>query len=137
MPWQAHLFIGERVHDFDEARAIYLKLDPNVKFPDDVYDEWPEVPFELKLHGKSYDLGCSLFIEGEGGYPWPSEDKYNTGAMVCIPITSRYSPSILDRAHMCGRPDPFEINLEEVTDLLNQVRETWPDAQFMICDRFH
>jgi len=147
MPWQAHLFIGEPIATYEQAAAILIKLgaDPaQVEAKKDELDyHAPEdlgtPKRSITYRGVVHEVAPAVFVEGEAGDSFPEQDPkaMNTFAMVCFPLTTRYSPEILDVGNPHGRPDPFIIDMDGVADILRQVREWWPEAQFMVCDVFH
>jgi len=148
MPWQAHLFIGERVIDQTDVRRILTTLQhPDASLSDDDLDASVEdrtdfeTPFTLTYKGRQFSLPATLYIEGEaGGDPLPRKARFrdeNSFALFGIQITSRYKGTLLDLGTPHGRPDPFVLDLAALADLLRQVRERWPAAEILMMDVFH
>lgn len=147
MPWQAHLFIGEVVHDYVEIKEVLDKLgidyshimDNDDLFSGEAYKKVIlHIPGELGTTGKNFTVAIQPMKESEGGTCFPvNKSNPYTDAIVGFELTSRYDPSILDRDYKHGRPEPFVINLNEANVLLQQVRKFWPEAQLIMWDNFH
>jgi len=142
MPWQAQLFIGQRVHNWDEVRAIYKKFG-HVLSEDDLELEetqWdlPTIPFSFNWDGEQWNVHASFRREPEGGCPFPVDklEDYSDAAIV-FDLTSRYKGAILDGQYEHGRPEPFEFEVEDVLHILNQVRKKWPEAKAIIWDKWY
>lgn len=147
MPYQAHLFIGERVGTFDDARGVLRRLgvrDDQMPEDEEEFDEHlrdglaesfalPER--QIIYRGTQYAAIPFLFAE-----EFPAEEPTSdyTCALIGIPLTSRYRGAILDVDYVRGgRPEPFEINLDDAADLLRQVQEWWPTAKLLMMDIDH
>lgn len=151
MPWQAHIFIGKKVATYDDIRQIAKELNLSVKIDEDVddgssitSDNWHDAVKKKKLviplvyKGKTYKFKPEFKTESEGGSTFPNSqvDTY-TDAMVGFALTTRYAPTLLDKEFANGRPEPFELNLNEMQDLLSQVRKAWPTASIYMWDIWH
>lgn len=138
MPWQAQLFIGVPVHDYDEARQILGKLGAFLKGYDDESLCNTAANKTVNFRGKVRQITIGFSREAEGGcpFPMPKSEPY-TDAIVGFYLTARYSPALLDEGHKHGRPEPFCFDPLEVADLLKQVREWWPEAQAIIWDNWY
>lgn len=153
MPWQAHIWIGVKIHDYVEARQALLALEkgPGVKLKHGpagagstvagtVDELLPDIAFLVPLvyKGKSVVAKATMEVDREHGvtFPVPNSRVY-TAALVGIHLTSRYSPAILDEGHRNGRPEPFELDLDALQDLLAQVRGWWPEARVLMMDIWH
>lgn len=137
MPWQAHIFVGERVHDYDEVRAVFDKL--GYKHGDIDDDELQEEEFSAQItaYGVQHEVSVQFYQEQEGGIEFPvsRSDPY-TDALVGIKLTQRYEPGIFNSGWPHGREEPFELDLEELGKVLAQVRKWWPDAKILMMDVF-
>lgn len=136
MPTQAQLYIGERVHDFEEIEALYEKLgvDTAAADPEDPYTLYDcQKPVTLNYRGETVTLSLGFYNDNEGSFPVPKDEAYSS-ALVGIALTSRYAPTLLDRGHEHGRPDPFEVDVGALADLLEQVRDFWPEAEVLMMD---
>jgi len=149
MPWQAQLFIGKRIRTFNNIRAIFDELgidhsqasDENLRYPEDCGPPLVK-KVTLTLDDFSFTAEMTAMFECEGGSDFPAVDtlmieEAYTDAIIGLPLTGRYRPSILDRAHEHGRPEPFTINLHEAAELLGQVQAFWPDAELLLWDMYH
>lgn len=136
MPSQAQLYIGQRVHDFEEIEALYKKLgvDTTDVDPEDPYTLYDcEKSVKLNYQGEEVTLLLGFHYDNEGSFPVPRDEDYSS-ALVGISLTSRYAPTLLDRGHEHGRPDPFELDLGALASLLEQVRTFWPEAEVLMMD---
>lgn len=148
MPWQAHLWIGERILNGTDARRVLatLGLDPR-KVPDDpealqdFADEHLRTRVTLSCRGVTKSLPVHLVIEREAGasYPITSGADLSCFALVGVQITSRYQGTLLDAGHPGGRPDPLVLDLDELRALRDAVRQQlpWPAAEVLMMDLFH
>lgn len=139
MPWQAHLFVGVPVHNYDEVRAVFTKLGIGTALA--VKDEdlsGVSKRASVKHRGKVFRVAIAFMREYEGGCEFPVgiEEKY-TDAIVGFELTSRYKGAILDAKEPNGRPEPFVFDPNDCAAILKQVREWWPAARLMIWDNFH
>src|SRR5688500_18745739 len=102
MPWQAHVFIGERLHDLQDARRILAVLgDDRATLPDgalrDALAHGDEgVPITLTHAGRAFDLAIKVEAEGESEVELPDhrapEDREDdTWAVMGVALTSRYA----------------------------------------------
>ena len=148
MPWQAQIFIGQRVHSTQEAVGILRSLGVDLSVLDedpermDDLDGW-QIRFRFPSHsiayaGQTFEVRPQYMEETEGGGPFGGrpENDY-TDAIVGFNLTSRYEGAILDHATENGRPEPFYIDVEGLSDILRQVREWWPEAQAMVWNVFY
>jgi hypothetical protein len=160
MPWQGHLFIGQKVHDYGEVIEIFQKLgvteldalgeklksasDENTK--SDIEQEvqealWDMSSVERTIHYKGVDWPVRIDFahEGEGGADFPvDKDERYTDAAVCFHLTQRYRGAILDfEDQHGGRHEPFAFDPLELQEILVQVRSWWPDAQVLIWTVFY
>jgi hypothetical protein len=77
MPWQAQLFIGQRVHDNHEAREVFQKLGWHVlEYLNDAELEdalWEDPGFKWTIMHKGVSKEVEIFFrrEMEGGCDWP------------------------------------------------------------------
>ena len=141
MPWQAQLFIGQRVHDAHEAREIFQKLGCHTLeyLNDEELEEelWNDPKFDrYAFHkGENIEVEIRFRRECEGGCPWPvpRTDDYSD-AIIGFALTSRYAPAILDKGHSHGRSEPFEFEPHDICEILDKVREWWPEAKAIIWD---
>jgi hypothetical protein len=117
MPWQAQLFIGVPVHDYDEARQILGNLGAVLKGYDDEILGETAVSKTVNFRGKARPITVAFMQESEGGcpFPVPKSEPY-TDAIVGFDLTARYSPALLDEGHKTGRPEPFCFDPLEVAD---------------------
>jgi hypothetical protein len=148
MPWQGHLFIGERVHSYQEAAEVFKSLGLEIKPFSSEEDAWDvfdqaHVSKEIDHRGVKYTAEITLIVEREGGVdfqfdkPIPTDEPY-TDAAVAFHLTQRYRGEILDHEHQeGGRPEPFDFDPEDLVSILKQVREWWPKAQVMIWTVFY
>ncbi len=139
MPWQAHLIIGERIHTYEQAVEIAAGLGWKVTVEE--LQDGEAKSFKIKHKGKTKKVGIYAWFESESGAKYPSPEtadftSKDTSAWIGFQLTSRYKGEILDADEEHGRPDPFEIDIEAVADILKQVRVWWPKAQFLISDMF-
>lgn len=142
MPWQAHLYVGERVATFDDVRRVFAKLghiDP-ITDEDIDYKETPALKKTITLDGQTFNVTVEFEQESEGGSSFPSDPANGdyTDALIGIALTRRYSAAILDRAYEHGgRPEPFRLDLVEIHSILDQVHVWWPDAELFMFEVFH
>lgn len=139
MPWQGHIYIGQKVRSYEEARSILANLD------DDPDRDWDSMDIEalrascfdasVHLHGNEFHVCVGLMEEWEGGDPYTYDDSPD--AMVGFGLTSRYKGSILDKDCENGQTEPFEFDPSDITEILSQVRKWWPEAKAIIWTVFH
>lgn len=135
MPWQGHLFIGQRVHDKKEAAAIMRKLAPASLSTKNIKDT--PIAKTIRYRGKKFSVKIEFLFEVEGGAVLPMKGDY-TDAMVGFALTRRYRGVILDEEYQNGgRPEPFPFDPTELTKILKQVRKWWPEAQTLIWTIWH
>ena len=150
MPWQGHLFIGQKVHNYDEVRAIFKTLGKTnwtldgepYPYDDEALsnDEYDDIQQTIEYRGNKIEVAIRLRIEGEGGCDFPAEqdERDYTDAMVGFALTRRYRGAILDAGfEHGGRPEPFVFDPLEIQAILDQVRVWWPEAQALIWTIFH
>ncbi|GEM_PF-7068937 len=142
MPWQAQLFIGVSVHSWTEARSVLDRLGVSHASVDD--DDLFHMPdeqcrkTEVVFRGTRFTVVIAPQREREGDTPFPVPDAESyTDAIVGFPLTSRYSPAILDQGYEHGRPEPFVIDLDAARAILDEVHAFWPEAQCMMWDKFY
>jgi hypothetical protein len=167
MPWQGHLLIGQRVHDWVEVLEIFRTLgvhefdalydrtqkpgydplgedrdwsdDLNVEIQEAIWDMETKLERTIVHKGVTYEVQIEFRHEGEGGalFPVPKDEEY-TDACVYFSLTQRYRGAVLDFAHeKGGRPEPFEFDPQDIAHVLAQVNEWWPEAKAMIWTKFY
>ena len=152
MPWQAQLFIGERVHDDEEAKQVFIKLGVSEldgqKIETLTGDELEEALWNMgavdrfawvpTANGEHENKEVQIMFrrEGEGGCSWPVErDEDYSDAIVGFALTTRYAPGILTRKG--SRPEPFEFDPQDILDILESVHAWWPDAKALLWSVLH
>ncbi len=146
MPWQGQLYIGQRIHNIDEARAVLTALHragddriPERDEDDDDIGELPSLTRNVVHAGKPFTVQVEVHQTEEGGvsFPVPASEPY-TDALIGFELTARYRGAILDAAFTSGgRPEPFAVDVAAVADILRQVREWWPSAEVLILTMFY
>lgn len=153
VPWQAHFWIGVRIYDFADMRNALLALEaapgaklvtgplgPNSLVATATESQLEDSCFEIPLSYKGMPVWGTAYavVDQKHGveFPVPRTSDY-TAALVGIQLTSRYEPSILDARHPHGRPEPFEVDLDALQDLLAQVRTWWSEAQVLLLEEWH
>ena len=144
MPWQGHLFIGQKVRNYQEAAEIFKSLGVEIEAFDNDEDAWEvfdgiSLKKEVEYQGVNYPIEIDFMHESEGGYDFPvANDEDYTDAAVAFHLTQRYSGAILDHEHQHGgRPEPFEFDPIELDVILREVRTWWPNAKLMIWTVFY
>lgn len=141
MPSQGQLIIGQPVHDYTEARMIFAALLKNIRkfvahLPanDKQLDE-VQIELPITYRGQQFAAVVRLEIEMEGRNgvftPIPHSDP-DTWAFIGFYLTGRYFGKILDARCPDGRHEPFVFDPQEIQAILDQIRQSWPEAQAMI-----
>ena len=94
MSWQAHIFVGERVHNFKEIEKIAQSFNMKLDVPVEERKNWPSIQdvwnesfppkFIFTYDGKTFSDTPEFLVESEGGNEFPVHHnvKY-TDAIVC------------------------------------------------------
>jgi hypothetical protein len=150
MPAQGHLYIGVRLTSQEQLETLYERFDmkpyvaetpPFLRLSDTEREELSKpdwfscrfpATFSFEAGGRKFEVALGVHRDYDESWPLRDETDKDTYALFGFPLTSRYKGSVLDVDEPHGAPDPFEIDLPLVTEVLNDVRKAWPEAQLLL-----
>lgn len=134
MPWAGHLYIGEKVRNTTDVIRVFQKLGKSLDNDTKIQDLHKfTTKISVEYMGETFVETISFQQETEEGVRWPLDpDEQYTDAIVGFALTSRYQPAILDYVYEHGRPEPFEVDVVGMTEILKSVQTIWPEARVLI-----
>ena len=143
MPWQGHLWIGEKPKSLEDVADIWKRLGQDVNLnqePEDISValEYIHIDTEITVDGIEMPVTISFATEWERLGSMGEILKREMDMLVGFKLTSRYRGSILDKGDK-GRPEPFEVDIAKTKDILEQIRTkmNWPEANVYMWTQWH